>query len=138
MSYAWLDDPFVAATAGGPGDPVGDARPARPTPPGGCRLRRVFHALLRPLPLALRAWLDSWVGIGRIAVGKARQGYDFQLTRYDEKGWRATFYTTGMEHSATSALGTAWERMAWDCGAARSVGRRSEDAGTKPDRAVPC
>ena len=26
----------------------------------------------------------------------ARQGYDLQLTRYDEKGWRATFYTTGM------------------------------------------
>jgi hypothetical protein len=23
----------------------------------------------------------------------ARQGYDLQLTRYDEKGWRATFYT---------------------------------------------
>src|SRR5438094_3796225 len=32
----------------------------------------------------------------------ARQGYDLQLTRYDEKGWRATFYTTGMEHSPTS------------------------------------
>ena len=27
----------------------------------------------------------------------ARQGYDLQLTRYDEKGWRATFYVTGME-----------------------------------------
>jgi hypothetical protein len=26
----------------------------------------------------------------------AHQGYDLQLTRYDEKGWRATFYTTGM------------------------------------------
>jgi hypothetical protein len=32
-----------------------------------------------------------------------RQGYDLQLTRYDERGWRATFYTTGMEHSPTSA-----------------------------------
>jgi hypothetical protein len=40
----------------------------------------------------------------------ARQGYDLQLTRYDEKGWRATFYTTGMEHSPTSATGPAWER----------------------------
>ena len=45
-----------------------------------------------------------------IAVGMARQGYDLQLTRYDERGWRATFYTTGMEHSPTSATGTAWER----------------------------
>jgi hypothetical protein len=24
----------------------------------------------------------------------ARPGYDLQLTRYDEKGWRATFYTS--------------------------------------------
>jgi hypothetical protein len=29
----------------------------------------------------------------------ARQGYDLQLTRYDEHGRRATFYTTRMEHS---------------------------------------
>jgi hypothetical protein len=40
----------------------------------------------------------------------AHQGYDLQLTRYDERGWRATFYTTGMEHSPTSATGTGWER----------------------------
>jgi hypothetical protein len=32
---------------------------------------------------ALGMWLDSWAGIGRIAVGMARQGYDLQLTRYD-------------------------------------------------------
>ena len=38
---------------------------------------------------ALRTWLDSWAGIGRVAVGMARQGYNLQLTRYDEKGWRA-------------------------------------------------
>jgi hypothetical protein len=36
-----------------------------------------------------------------------------QLTRYDEKGWRATLYTTGMEHSPTSATGTGWERTPW-------------------------
>jgi len=37
---------------------------------------------------ALRTWMDSWAGIGHVAVGTARQGYDLQLTRYDEKGWR--------------------------------------------------
>jgi len=37
---------------------------------------------------ALRFWLDSWAGIGRVAVGMARQGFDLQLTRYDERGWR--------------------------------------------------
>src|SRR5215471_796036 len=47
---------------------------------------------------ALRTWLDSWPGI------------DLQLTQYDKRGGRATFYTTGMEHSPTSATGTAWER----------------------------
>jgi hypothetical protein len=27
--------------------------------------------------------------------------------------WQATFYTTGMEHSPTSATGTGWERTPW-------------------------
>src|SRR5262245_47934891 len=37
---------------------------------------------------ALRTWLDSWSGIGHVAVGMHRQGYDLQLTQY-ERGWRA-------------------------------------------------
>jgi hypothetical protein len=47
----------------------------------GCSLPSYDRALW-----ALRTWLDSWPGIGHVAVGMARQGYDFQLTRYDEKG----------------------------------------------------
>jgi hypothetical protein len=43
----------------------------------------------------------------------ARPGFDLHLTRYDERGWRATFYTTGMGHSPTSATGTGWERAPW-------------------------
>src|SRR5712692_3589644 len=62
---------------------------------------------------ALRSWLDSWPGIGAVERGMARQGYDLQLTRYDEKGWRATFYTSGMEHSITSATASAWEATPW-------------------------
>jgi hypothetical protein len=46
---------------------------------------------------ALRTCLDSWSGIGHVAVGMHRQGFDPQLTQYDDRGWRATFYTTGME-----------------------------------------
>ena len=42
-----------------------------------------------------------------------RQGYDLALTRYDGKGWRATFYVTGMEHSPTNDTGTAWEPTPW-------------------------
>lgn len=56
----------------------------------------------RALP-ALRSWLDSWPGIGRVAVGIHRQSFDLQLTQYDRRGRRATFYATGMEHSLTSA-----------------------------------
>ena len=68
----------------------------------------------------LRAGLDSWRGIGAVERGMAQQGYDLQLTRYDARGWRATFYTTGMEHSpARSAPGgsTPWhatQRAAWE------------------------
>ena len=45
--------------------------------------------------------------------GYAPSGLDLQLTQYDDHGWRATFYTTDMEHSPTSATGTASERTPW-------------------------
>ena len=51
--------------------------------------------------------------IGRFAVGMASQGYDLQLTSYDDRACRATFYTTGIEHSPTSATGAGWERTPW-------------------------
>src|SRR6267378_3511599 len=83
----------------------------------GCSMPSYDHALH-----ALRSWLDSWSGMGHIAVGMHRRGYDLQLTQYDDRGWRATSYTTGMEHSPTSATGSAWgaqyttkaEGMGWD------------------------
>jgi len=49
----------------------------------------------------LRTWLDSWSGIGRVAVGMAHQGFDLQLTRYDERGWRATFYVLALDVTET-------------------------------------
>lgn len=67
---------------------------------------------LHPLPV-LRSWLNTWRGLGAVERGMAQQGYDLQLTRYDNRGWRATFYTTGMEHSPTSAIGTSWEKTPW-------------------------
>jgi len=77
----------------------------------------------------LRIWMDSWAGIGHVAVGMHRQGYDLQLTQYDDRGWRATFYTTGMEHSPTSATGTGWERTPW-----RATQRAAWEALTRPTR----
>jgi hypothetical protein len=85
----------------------------------GHLLRAAVGFATLPLPSydralwALRTWLDSWPGIGHVAVGMHRQGYDLQLTQYDERGWRATFYAAGMEHSPTSATGTGWERTPW-------------------------
>jgi hypothetical protein len=58
---------------------------------------------------ALHAWLSTWSGIGHVSHGMARQGYDLSLTRYDALGWRATFYPSGVEHSTTSATGSAFE-----------------------------
>jgi hypothetical protein len=65
-------------------------------------------ALLGCPPVA--PWLSTWSGIGLVAAGMARQGYDLSLTRYAELGWRATFYVTGREHSPTGASGSAFER----------------------------
>src|SRR5262249_34861323 len=106
-------DPPVGAAAGGSADRIARARPTRPTPVGSTRIRRAPQTVGRQSLWALRTWLDSWPGVGHVAVGMHRQGYDLQLTQYDERGWRATFYTTGMEHSPTSATGTAWERAPW-------------------------
>ena len=52
---------------------------------------------------------STWTGIGHVIAGMHRQGYDVQLTQYDERGWRATFYVSGMEHSATSSTASAWK-----------------------------
>src|SRR5262245_26875087 len=62
------------------------------------------HPITVPSGRSTPGWI-SWSGIGHLAVGMAHQGSDLQLTHYDERGWRATFYSTGMEHSPTSA---AW------------------------------
>jgi len=78
-----------------------------------------------PVLAAVHGWLDSWRGVGDVVVGMHRQGYDVQLTQYDERGWRA--YTTGMEHSATSATASAFEKTPW-----RAVQRAAWDALTMP------
>ena len=78
---------------------------------------------------ALRSWLNSCRVIGAVERGMARQGYDLQLTRYDEKGWRATFHATGMEHSITSATASAW-----GAAVARGPGRGAGGAATGQPR----
>src|SRR5438093_4958035 len=61
-----------------------------------------------------------------------RQGFDLQLKQYNERGWRATFYTTGMEHSPTSATGTGWERTPWHATQRAAWGGVEEVRGGQP------
>ena len=69
----------------------------------------------------------------------ASQGFDLLLTRYDDGGWWATLYTTGMEHSPTSATGSAWERTPWWAvqGAARDALRRANALARPRPAALP-
>ncbi len=64
-------------------------------------------------------------------MGMAHHDYDFSSPRYDEKGWLATFYVTGMEHSPTSATGTGWERTPWP-----ATQRAAREALSKADEVV--
>ena len=43
----------------------------------------------------IRSVDDSWLGIGHVAVGMHPQGFDLQLTQYDERGWGATVRQLG-------------------------------------------
>src|SRR6266550_3152084 len=68
-----------------------------------------------------------------VAVGMHCRGYDVQLTQYNERGWRATFYTTGMEHSPHERDGHRVGADAVVRGAECGVGcaeQNSEHAGT--------
>ncbi|MGH2437158.1 MAG: hypothetical protein ACRDFA_09200 [bacterium] len=71
-------------------------------------------ALLEPRTHELRitqAWRSTWSSIGLVAVGMARQGYDLQLTKYEEQSWRANFYPSGVAHSVVTWSG--WTRTPW-------------------------
>jgi hypothetical protein len=56
----------------------------------------------------VRAWLNGWAGIGHVATGMERQGYDLALASYAGEGWRATFYVLGREHAPTASTESAW------------------------------
>jgi hypothetical protein len=92
--------------------------PAQPEVSRLSRLANVRAALrflqLSPRALELRLlhrWMDSWTGVGLIAVGLHRPGCDLQLTQYGDGNWRATFYITGAAHSFVG--GSAWEPTPW-------------------------
>jgi hypothetical protein len=91
----------------------------------GDQRHRNLTAALGFLQLAPRApelrllhrWLDSWTGLGLIAVGVERQGLRLSLSHIAENEWRAMF----MDDPMISARGfgvapTPWgavQRAAW-------------------------
>jgi len=80
---------------------------------------------------AQRGWLDSWSGIGRVAVGMAHQGFDLQLTRSTS--------AAGARRSTRPASSTRYERGGHRVGvhavahdAAGGVGGGEEERGGRP------
>ena len=82
-------------------------------------------ALHHPALATLHGWLDSWRGVGAIVAWMHRQGYDVQLTQYDERGWRATFYVAGMGAQRDERDGVRVGADAVASGAAGGVGRHA-------------
>lgn len=91
------------------GTPAKPSRPSNPPDAGRARLVAALAAALVPgeMPeLALvRTWLDGWRGVGLLVAGMARQDFDLELRGFP-RGWRATFYPSGLAHSIVA--GTGW------------------------------
>jgi hypothetical protein len=89
------------------------------------RLRAALAAVLvqaeAPELALVHRWLDNWRGVGLLAVGLHRAGYDLDLRQYGDGHWRASFYVTGLAHSILG--GSAWEPTVW-----RAVQRAAWDA----------
>ena len=83
--------------------------------PAARRLRAALAAVLvqadAPELALVYRWLDNWRGVGLLAVGLHRVGYDLDLRQYGDGHWRATFYVTGIAHSILG--GSAWEPTVW-------------------------
>ena len=79
------------------------------------RLRAALAAVLvqaeAPELALVHRWLDNWRGVGLLAVGLHRVGYDLDLRQYGDGHWRASFYVTGFADSPLG--GSAWEPTVW-------------------------
>jgi len=75
----------------------------------------------------LHRCFDSWHGIGDVVAGMARQDYDLELRRFNGRGWRATFFPSGFEHSFTSSAGCAFAMTPWE-----AVQRAAADTLARP------
>ena len=77
----------------------------------------------------LHRWLDSWRGIGDIATGMKRQGYEISLGDHSGQ-WIAVFYLGYGGEQPLEAAGTAQEATPW-----RATQRAAWDALNKIQQA---
>ena len=80
--------------------------------PAARRLRAALAAVLvtssAPELKLVHEWLDSWLGLGMIVNGMARQGYDAQFRQYPQ-GWRVNVRRRGSD----DVRGTGWHSSPW-------------------------
>ena len=82
---------------------------------------------MAPLPLlwassssSLGALERQLRGVGVLAAGLHRVGYDLSLIQHADEGWNATFFVTGRRHSIAGGWANAttpWraaQRAGWD------------------------
>ena len=69
--------------------------------------------LVRSSPLGARTWLDSWPGIGHVAVGMHRQATTFSGLSTMSAVGELLSTRRGWSTHPTSATGNAWERTPW-------------------------
>jgi hypothetical protein len=98
----------------------------------GRRLRAALAAVLvrdnAPELRLVRAWLDSWAGVGLIVVGMAHHGFQVSLDEHGAGRWIAVFFRGSGGHEPLAAEGTAQERTPW-----RAVQRAAWAAVNKED-----
>jgi hypothetical protein len=78
--------------------------------PAARRLRAVLAAVLvqaeAPELALVHGWLDSWRGVGLLAVGLHRAGYDLHLTQYGDGCQRSPnnphLWSSKIPHSSSS------------------------------------
>ncbi len=87
----------------------------------GPRLGRAIALRIRNQPPeVVKRWLDCWRGVGVIAAGMRRHGYDLHLS-CNREGWRATFLLRHLQPSLPGQI----RRKPTTCGMACAPPRRA-------------
>ena len=83
----------------------------------GRRLRAALAAVLVPYNAPeqrlVRAWLDSWSGIGLIIVGMSHQGFTVSVGEHGVGRLIAVFFHGRGGHEPIAEAGTAQEPTPW-------------------------